>query len=201
MSTVSQREGAFVRYLQQLAAEENRGALAALRRGLGKPLGEAPEMYPYVMPLLGGRVSDRQEEAFFIVAGLFGLHQRSWAGTEDGRGFSNMGASLALLKDGKQDPAIERRFVALLNAHPDDLAEHLRSLVSLLASKDAPIDWGQLLADIRRWDWEGQPVQREWARAFWADGAARPATGSQGNGRQSNMADDGAGESTPEEED
>ncbi|MCL5026306.1 MAG: type I-E CRISPR-associated protein Cse2/CasB [Chloroflexi bacterium] len=195
MSPPSQRESAFVRYLEQLAAEEDRGALAALRRGLGKPPGEAPELYPYVMPWLGGQVSPWDEDAFFLVASLFGLHQRSWNRPEARPGFTNFGASLARLKDGKQDAAVERRFIALLNAHADDLPEHLRHLVSLLASKETPIDWAQLLNDIRRWDRDGQPVQREWARAFWA--GAGPASTSQGDAESVDAANNDFGEQAP----
>src|ERR687886_2267464 len=51
----------------------DRAALAALRRGLGKAVGDAPEMYPYVVPALGD-VDERQERPFYLIASLFALH-------------------------------------------------------------------------------------------------------------------------------
>ncbi len=67
------------------------------------------------------------------------------------------------------DIAIERRFNVLLAAHPDDLGVHLRQAVSLLRSKEVPINWLQLFWDIQRWNHpvERARVRRRWARAFW----------------------------------
>ena len=61
----------------------------------------------------------------------------------------------------------EKRFVALLNCHQEDLPDHLRHAVSLLRSKEIPIDWARLLRDLRWWHREDKRVQRDWARAFW----------------------------------
>jgi CRISPR system Cascade subunit CasB len=102
------------------------------------------------------------------------MHPESWRRGEDDNRLTNFGASFARLKpsvdaDGK---SIERRFVALLECHEDDLAERLRHAVSLLRSKEIPVDWLQLLKDLRRWNREDRKAQREWARAFW--GGAQP---------------------------
>ncbi len=179
MSPPNDREKSFAQFLRSLDSPDNRGALAALRRGLGKPPGETPEQYPYVMPWLGEGPSRQDEQAYFLVASLFGLYQGSWPGSPEGAEgrphSTNLGASIARLRDGKQDASLERRFTALLNAHADDLVEHLRHIIGLLASKEAPVDWAQLLHDIRGWSWEGQPVQREWARAFWYQPRRGPA--------------------------
>ena len=48
--TEKNQSNPYITYL--LSLKENRGALAALRRGLGRPPGTAPEMYPYVVPWL-----------------------------------------------------------------------------------------------------------------------------------------------------
>ena len=71
--------------------------------------------------------------------------------------------------EGGED-ALERRFTALLAAHPDDLPDYLRQAVSFLKSKDVPINWNQLLWDLQDWDKREDPkysVQKKWARAFW----------------------------------
>lgn len=50
MSSLPHGERAFVDALNRLVAREDRAALAALRRGLGKPPGTVAEMYPLVEP-------------------------------------------------------------------------------------------------------------------------------------------------------
>ena len=161
MSPPSKHES-FVKHLEGLT--ENRGALAALRRGLGKRPGEAAEMHRYIVPFLGGE-EPRHEEAYYLVAALFAWHQGSWH-HEEGR-VTNLGASFARLAASKESDSIEKRFVALLNCHREDLDERLRHAVGLLKSKDIPIDWAQLLGDIQGWGWESRAVQRSWARGFW----------------------------------
>jgi CRISPR system Cascade subunit CasB len=66
---------------------------------------------------------------------------------------------------------IEKRLLALLNCHRDDLPDHLRQVISLLKSKDTPVNWAKLLHDIKGWDWESRDVQRSWAWGFWASRA------------------------------
>ena len=68
---------------------------------------------------------------------------------------------------GGDDTAIERRFVALLAAHPDDLALYLRQAISYLRSKEVPVNWQQLLVDLQAWSHPDQYVQKRWVRAFW----------------------------------
>jgi CRISPR system Cascade subunit CasB len=156
----------FIESLERLYVNEERGALAALRRGLGRAPGMAMEMHPYVVPFTRD-LSRRQEDAFYIVAALFGLYPReSWRGGA-GEKFSNLGASLKLLKKEKDSGGVERRFVALLNCRAEDLPDHLRQFIGLLKANDIPVNWGQLLNDVIRWDYD-EYVQRNWAKAFWA---------------------------------
>lgn len=163
----------FIESLERLYINEERGALAALRRGLGKAPGTAMEMYPYVVPFTKG-LNRRQEDAFYVVGALFGLYpSRSWRrGEEEPFTYLNLGASLR--RAGAE--GVERRFIALLNCHAEDLPNHLRQTVSLLESKDIPIEWAQLLDDVLRWDFDDN-VRRNWARAFWvADSQTENAT-------------------------
>jgi CRISPR system Cascade subunit CasB len=156
----------FIESLERLYANQDRGALADLRRGLGKAPGAAMEMHPYVVPFTR-ELNRRQEDAFYVVAALFGLYPReSWRRGEREK-FFNLGASLKLLKKEKDSGGVERRFVALLNCRAEDLPDHLRQFIGLIKTNDLPIDWGQLLRDIIRWDFD-EDVQRNWAKAFWA---------------------------------
>lgn len=149
----------FIRYLQNLAEGQNRGALASLRRGLGQPPGTAAEMYRYVEPFLGADARYK-EDAYYLVAALFALHPES-------TDFGDMGSHMAAARAEGNEDALERRFTALLAAHPDDLPDYLRQAVSFLKSKDIPINWNELLRDLQGWGREDRFVQKKWARSFW----------------------------------
>src|ERR1035437_1147702 len=98
MSSTTAGEQNFAGYLARLAERDDRGALAALRRGLGKEPGEAPEMFPYVVPWLPRQASIWAEQAYYLVASLFGLHSKPWNRGPDAR--SDLGASLERVNAG-----------------------------------------------------------------------------------------------------
>ncbi len=149
----------FVDYLESL--RDDRAALASLRRGLGQAPGTVADMYRYVVPWLPDDVPRRREDAYYLVAALFAFHPAAG-------GVGNMGDHFARTRDPQGgDTAIERRFTALLAAHPDDLGFYLRQAVSFLRSKEVPINWHQLLSDVMNWGRPERHVQAEWARAFW----------------------------------
>src|SRR2546426_9537486 len=139
-------EDGFVAYLTRLVEDEDRAALAALRRSLGKAPGEAAEAHRYVLPFTGN-ATQRDEDTYYLVGALFALHQINWPPNEESNGPTNFGASFAWLKREVESDSIEKRFVALLNCHQEDLPDHLRHAVSLLRSKEIPIDWARLLRD------------------------------------------------------
>ncbi|GIV76693.1 MAG: hypothetical protein KatS3mg050_1087 [Litorilinea sp.] len=141
---MSEGQVPFITYLESLRDQEDRGALAALRRGLGAP-GTAHSMFPYVVPWLPEGASRQQEDAYFLVAALFAYHP-------DPGGTGNMGDHFARARtpDG-DDTAIERRFTALLAAHREDLPVFLRQAVGFLRSKEVPVNWHTLFRDIRYW--------------------------------------------------
>lgn len=177
MSPPRERQLAFVEHLESLVATQDRAALAALRRGLGKDPGTVAEMHRHVVPWLPAGASPWQEDAYYVLAALFAWHQGSWHRQDGDRKATNLGASFARLAAGVEGDRVERRFVALLNCHRDDLSTHLRHAVGLLKSAEVPIDWSQLLRDIQNWGMESRPVQRGWARAYWGShpgGAPEP---------------------------
>lgn len=157
----NQQTHKFVAYLQGLEAQNDRAALAALRRGLGLPPGAAPQMFPYVEPRLPAQRSEKMERACYLIASLFALHP-----APSGKG--NMGDHFRQADpEGKGKDALERRFTVLLAAHPEDLPDYLRQAVSFLKSKDVPVDWNQLFWDILSWENDDRRVQKQWARSFW----------------------------------
>ncbi|MEW6212340.1 MAG: type I-E CRISPR-associated protein Cse2/CasB [Acidobacteriota bacterium] len=184
----SRPEERFVDFLVELVENEDRASLAALRRGLGKKPGEAAESHPLILPRIPANASRWDEDAYYLAGSLFALHQIDWPASEDEDQRTNLGASFARLGRVVESESIEKRFVALLNCHEDDLPDHLRHAVSLLKSKEIPIDWARLLRDVRRWNNEDRWVQREWARAFW--GNAREQAQQTGSTQDNNQSAD-----------
>jgi len=171
-----------VAHLLRLAGREDRGALAALRRGLGKDPGEAPEMFPIVEPHIAEEASDNRRRAAYVVASLFALHPVHTDITEWARrGFGSALRAARFRDNGDSDPGIEGRFEALLDCDREELPTHLRSLVTLLRARspEAAIDFRQLLFDIEAWDDEDRRVQRNWATGFWGGRAERPPEGTE----------------------
>jgi len=153
----------FVTYLQGL--QDDRGALAALRRGLGQDPSAAPEMYRYVVPWVPQDAEAWREAAYYLLASLFALHPGN--ATE-----GNLGAHFARAAAQGSHQAIERRFSTLLAAHPDDLPVYLRQAVGFLKSKGIAINWHQLFEDMLHWNRPNHSVQKAWARAFWGTATA-----------------------------
>jgi len=150
----------FIGYLLNLAKEgqEDRGALADLRTGLGKEPGQMARVHRHVVPYLPEqRYNDRW---YYITATLFGLFPEHRKGRSLGAAFQPLRA--------KSD-SMETRFVALLNAHPDDLDDHLRHIVRLLesAKPPQPLDWFRLFDDLLQWEYPEGHVQLKWAQDFY----------------------------------
>jgi CRISPR system Cascade subunit CasB len=160
---MSKLEDDFIGALERLHRDDDRATLARLRRGLGKPVGFAPERDGWVRSRLPDSASDGLWDHCALIASLFAVHSES-----GGRG--NMGASFRTLKDAGSGDGAERRFATLLDSDEEDLPGRLRHSVALLKSKDIPVDWGRLLHDVQYWTRPDRFVQRKWARDFWAGG-------------------------------
>ena len=158
-------EHSFVTYLETLA--DDRAALAALRRGLGQPPGTVPDMHRYVIQRLPDFAypGSWTEQVYYLIAALYALHPESAAE-------GNLGNHFARTLDPNPDynTAVERRFTALLTAHPEDLPFYLRQAISFLRSKDeVAVNWHQLMWDVLKWDDPDRApqVQKRWAAQFW----------------------------------
>lgn len=154
--SLDDRQKAFVRHLLNLAAEgkEDRGALADLRSGLGKSPGEMARVHKHVVPFLPDK--PYYDRWYYTLASLFGSFPKHKKGYSIGKAFGL-----------QKSDSNEARFVALLNAHPDDLPDHLRHIISLLKANEQPVDWFALLGDLLQWDNPNRPVQLKWARDFY----------------------------------
>jgi CRISPR system Cascade subunit CasB len=163
----------FVRHLQQLAAD-HRAALAVLRRSAGFDPGAYPPAFPYVERYVpdDSHAQDHRRQARYLLATLFALHPHHLEGC-------SLAAAFGRLMRKRESDSIEKRFVALLAADPEQLPVYLRQAVSLLAADDFGCDYASLETDLARWlnpfDIDQRDrVRQRWARDFYRALAGSP---------------------------
>ena len=138
--------------------------LASLARALPDSGGLRPLQWLGAWTL---NVGPSEAQRRLLVAGLFALHPHGGP-TRSGGQTGNMGTVFARLRRLRgSSGSLDQRFVALLEAHREDLPGHLRRAVGLARSAEADVDWAQLLGDLRLWNHPRQLVQRDWAREYW----------------------------------
>jgi CRISPR system Cascade subunit CasB len=172
---MTDRESAFVKYLDSLVTQGNRQALAELRRGISGEPDRQLGMYRYVGRFLAEGETGWNERRLLLIASLFALyHQGSESASKSPpQGFGESFRQLYERTDRR--PSVERRFLALIAAHPSSLPDHLRHAITLMRSVGVGVDWGLLLSDLNYWNYSEQRVQRRWARQFFrSDGEERP---------------------------
>jgi CRISPR system Cascade subunit CasB len=166
------RASPFVEYLRSLAERDDRGALAALRSSLREDTGIGMRACPHVVRFLPAEPDRWRERAYFLVGALFALHPEHADGVSLGHAFRRINADSAEGQKGGDNESTRARFVALLDAHPDDLGEHLRHVVSLARAKEIRLDWSRILRDVLQWRAPDRWVQRRLASDFWGTDAA-----------------------------
>jgi CRISPR system Cascade subunit CasB len=159
MSELSQ---AFVAHLIDLN-ENDRGALAHLRRSLGFPPGNYPRVYPYVERFAGGdRASgDPWREALYVTGGIFALHPMHAPGV-------SFATALGRTARERGSSSIEQRFIALLESDSEGLPVYLRQAASLLAADGMAVDYVRLLEDLSYWLSPIESDARDRVRSRWA---------------------------------
>jgi CRISPR system Cascade subunit CasB len=154
-------------------------ALARIRRGAGKSVGEMPDLWGLTgtEPLYrAGRPEARTtqaEDAVHIAVTLWALHQQSHraADMHMTEGPELGSAVRRLMPDAELDEPTRKRFVRAGTASSlDALAQRLRDLVLLLRREAIPLDYGLLADQLYRWQQPGGQgqVHRSWGRSFHA---------------------------------
>lgn len=157
------------------------GTLARLRRGIGRPAGETPDLWGLIgtEPLYeryenGGLTEQTMrwaEEAAYATVTLWSLHQQSHhTARMHRRPGPELGAAVRRLHPGGGiDEPTRKRFVrAGTAATPAVLAGRLRDLVLLLRRDAIPLDYGLLADQLHSWQTTGgaQSVRRSWGRSY-----------------------------------
>jgi len=166
MSQTDTSKHPLIEHLLHLDAVEDRAAMAVLRRGNSRSAAATLAVAPIVERFLSPDipVGAWERDVAYLIGSLFALHRRHRDGVPFARAFR-------CLSEKKDSQSIEKRFVALLDAHRDDLAEHLRHAVRLLAAEELGFDWQRLMEDLRHWNHDERWVQRRWARDYWGSRA------------------------------
>ena len=172
---------AFTRVVQGWHTDQ-KGRLAMLRRNAGEPLAEARGItWMYVLLNDFGRGLDGQgrgydDETLFLTATLLAFDRKYLEGRPKPPLMGSFGRTMAAMKrqPGANAESIERRFAILLDADflprtgEGELPFRLRQTVKLVLSKDVGIDWPRLLNDLSAWNNADKPVQKRWAKEFYA---------------------------------
>jgi len=153
-----------IKYLNE--HREDRALMASLRRGLRYKGGYSAEVGRVIQSRLSQDAPLWLESAYALIAPLFALHP-----LEGGSG--NMGNHFrGLCEPGQDIPSnIERRFMVLLSSGRDEIDDSLRQAISLLKSKQVPVNWDELIQNMIDWKHPNSErrdrVQKDWARKFW----------------------------------
>lgn len=160
-----QQNDAFVERLVSLC--KDRGHRASLRRWWSA----TPRQKAFAYPPLGhlGALDDQAET---ILAALYAVHFSEAAGAHQPRG-SDVGRAALKLAGGGMNAdgfdSMERHFRRLLACDSlDELAGQLHRLVKRLSREGIPLDYAQLLSDLKLWrSGFADSVKTRWALHFW----------------------------------
>ena len=159
--TPKERAADFVGALRR--ARNDRGKLAALRRGLTAN----PRMHVDAWPVVASLGGDIGQPVFVAVAALFASHPEE-------SNARNLGETCRRIAqgDGKEIiESFERRFRRLLACNDvADVIDQLRSWVRLAASKGVGVNYESLFADLWNWPWYADDIRVKWAKSFWQSG-------------------------------
>ncbi|WP_447527613.1 type I-E CRISPR-associated protein Cse2/CasB [Vreelandella sp. TE19] len=161
--------GKFVGYLETLYAN-NPGAIARLRHSRAQPVGEDPNAMAIVERFVGMErdADDPYRLALYLTAGLYASHPEQAGAT--------LAQAFGTLWGARQNPSIEQRFIALLQADEQQIVARLRQATTLLAADGYGFDYVQLIADIALWldplknEYRWQAMRQRWGREFYRAG-------------------------------
>lgn len=150
----------FIEWLEGLNKKDTK-VRAVLRRSLAFDPGTFTSAYPYVEPFVKDEDNSWRRKMYYLVAGLWAAH---WREGRIGAPMS-IGKASAAYQAASGSTSVERRFVTLLAADPDQLPHRLRQMLALL--KDQAIDFDDLIKGLLYWNDDRKRTQNDWARDFY----------------------------------
>ncbi len=113
----------------------------------------------------GSHANDAHRLALYLTAGLFAVHQM--------HGNSSFATAYGDVFRQRESDSIEKRFIALLGADADNIANYLRQAVSLLKADAIAFNYAKLLRDLNQWlnpnllAERRDSLRQQWARDFY----------------------------------
>lgn len=163
----------------------SRAMLAKLRRGIGKPPGELPELFEIFLSDMPDELYGEHDDPSYAVWSiytaltLFALHQQGkdhamsvGRKTEDKRFGNSLGSAVGHLvrQDMDRGPAIKRRFDKVTTATAlTELAHHARGLIQLLRTCDVTLDYPRFAVDLYwfQFDEIRDRIRLRWGQDFY----------------------------------
>ena len=147
----------------QASIKNDSGAKADLKRSLTGEPRHRRAVYPLILRYLSETETQYHLEQWLLVTGFLGYYPQNLH-PENRLTFGDSARKL-LTEGSSKGP--ERRFRALLETSLEDLRSPLTAMVRLMKSNNIPINYPQLLVDLKYWEHPDQFIQDKWARAFW----------------------------------
>ncbi len=180
-TTAPPRLGELVRgRVQRIVAQKDtasgRAVLAHLRDAVGKEPGSDPAIWEItvagVSPTARTDTPTRHERAAHLALTLFAVHQQSRTETmhRGGVGFGHAVARLDGARPGNTEGTspVRRRFDAVATAESfNELAHHVRGLVTQLRGEGIGLDYGLLADDLLQYQRNPDVVRRRWGRQLY----------------------------------
>lgn len=149
--------------------------LAIFRSGLGREAGAVPKLWPYYTSVVSDADALRDRLPDELVAehaalALFGLHQQSKTRPMHRAGTRLGAAWLGLRRRTEKfsTEALDKKLaVAAASTSVTVLRSRLRGMIDQLRTVDQPLDYDELVRDLRDW---AQPSRRDAVRQRWALG-------------------------------
>jgi CRISPR type I-E-associated protein CasB/Cse2 len=157
-----ERAAEFVGALRR--ARDDRGKMAALRRGLTDNV----RMHVDAWPVVAGLGGDIAQPACVAIAALYASHPEE----SDARDFGETCRRLGQDDGNNLLESFERRFRRLLACGDvEDVIAQLRSWARLAASRNVGVNYESLFADLLNWRWYSEEIRVKWAKSFWQSAA------------------------------
>lgn len=156
-----------------------KGALAELRRGVGKTPGEEPGLWGEFLLDLPEELYGNQGEpswaewAIYTALTLFALHQQGRDPAKDSVSVQDQGlgkAAASLIRNEDDRQRILRRFQMIVTSGSvQELSYHLRGLVQLLKAGGIGMDYPALAKDLYYWQNPARTnrVKLKWGQDFY----------------------------------
>lgn len=154
---------------------EGKAMLANLRRGIGKNIGECPELWGIIFEnlpdkLMGFKEMSDAEWAIYTALTLYALHRQGNDNSINQEGVSLGTAAAGLVHSDDDRNRIMKRLNLVITANSkEDTAYHLRGLIYLLKNDGVALDYVRLAKDLYiscNPEWANS-VKLGWGRDFY----------------------------------